>query len=101
MLLGVLTFTLPGFQTIRREGLELPANFTATINADMKVGSLEESITVTGSSPIVDVQTNSKSQVLSREVLDAVRPHVDDTGWAKLARALGIAAQPGLVSDMA
>ncbi len=35
------------------------------------------------------------------DVRDVVRSHVDDTGWAKLARALGIAAQPGLVSDMA
>jgi hypothetical protein len=67
-----LSFTLPGFQTTKREGLELPANFTATINADLKVGSLEESVTVAGSSPVVDVQTNSKSQVLSRDVLDAV-----------------------------
>src|SRR6476659_2043699 len=38
-----VTFTLPGFQTFKRDGLDLPANFTATINADMKVGSLEES----------------------------------------------------------
>ena len=68
----VVTFTLPGFQTFKREGLDLPANFTATINADMKVGSLEESVTVSGASPVVDVSSNSKSQVLNREVLDAV-----------------------------
>ena len=43
-----VTFTLPGFQTFKREALELPANFTATINADMKVGALEESVTVSG-----------------------------------------------------
>ncbi len=68
----VMTFTLPGFQTFRRDGLELPANFTATINADMKVGALEESVTVSGSSPVVDVSSNAKAQVLNREVLDAV-----------------------------
>ena len=68
----VVTFTLPGFQSLKREGLELPANFTATVNADMKVGALEESVTVSGSSPVVDVNTNVKSQVLSRDVLDAV-----------------------------
>jgi hypothetical protein len=67
-----VTFTLPGFQTFKREGLQLPANFTATINADMKVGALEESVTVSGASPVVDVSTNAKSQVLNREVLDAV-----------------------------
>jgi hypothetical protein len=68
----VVTFTLPGFQTLKREGLELPANFTATVNADLTVGALEESVTVSGSSPVVDVNSNSKSQVLSRDVLDAV-----------------------------
>jgi hypothetical protein len=67
-----VVFSLPGFQTFKREGLELPANFTASINADMKVGSLEESVTVSGASPVVDVNTNAKSQVLNREVLDAV-----------------------------
>ncbi len=67
-----VTFVLPGFQTFKREGLDLPGNFTATINADMKVGALEESVTVSGASPVVDVSSNAKSQVLNREVLDAV-----------------------------
>ena len=67
-----ITFTLEGFSTIRREGLELPSNFTATVNAELKVGALEEALTVTGSSPVVDVQSNVKAQVLSRDVLDAV-----------------------------
>jgi len=67
-----VTFTLPGFQTFKRDALDLPANFTATINADMKVGALEESVTVSGASPVVDTSSNVKSQVLNREVLDAV-----------------------------
>ncbi|MGE3511511.1 MAG: carboxypeptidase regulatory-like domain-containing protein [Vicinamibacterales bacterium] len=67
-----VSFILPGFQTFKREGLDLPANFTATINADMKVGALEESVTVSGASPVVDVSSNVKSQVINREVLDAV-----------------------------
>jgi hypothetical protein len=67
-----LTFTLEGFSSVRREGLELPSNFTATVNADLKVGALQESLTVTGASPVVDVQSNVKTQVLSRDVLDAV-----------------------------
>src|SRR5262245_34693266 len=68
----VLTFTLAGFQSVRREALELPSNFTMTINADLRVGSLEETLTVTGASPVVDVQTAAKAQVLNREVLDSV-----------------------------
>jgi Carboxypeptidase regulatory-like domain len=65
-----VTFTLEGFQTFKRESLELPSNFTATVNAEMKVGALEESVTVSGSSPVVDVQTTANPQVLNREVLD-------------------------------
>jgi hypothetical protein len=67
-----LTFTLPGFATVKRENLELQSNFTATINAELKVGAVQETVTVAGSSPVVDVQTNTKAQVLPRDVLDAV-----------------------------
>ena len=67
-----LTFTLPGFNTITRAGVELQSNFVATINAELTVGTLQESVTVSGASPVVDVQSNVKQQVLSRDVLDAV-----------------------------
>jgi hypothetical protein len=67
-----LTFTLPGFNTVTRQGLELGSNFTATINIELTVGALQETITVSGASPVVDVQSNVKQQVLSRDVLDAV-----------------------------
>ncbi len=67
-----VTFTLPGFATVKRENVELESNFVMTLNSDMKVGALEETVTVSGSSPVVDVQTTTKSQVLSRDVLDAV-----------------------------
>src|SRR5579864_1842081 len=67
-----ITFTLTGFTAVKKEGIELPSNFTSTINADLKVGAVEETITVAGASPIVDVSTNTKQQALSRDVLDAV-----------------------------
>jgi len=67
-----LSFTLPGFSVFKRDGVELPANFTATINAEMKVGALEESVTVSGQSPVVDVQSTARTTVLSREVLDSI-----------------------------
>ncbi len=66
-----MTFTLQGFNVIKRE-VELPSNFVATINADLKVGTLQESVTVSGQSPLVDVQSNVKQQVMTRDVLDAV-----------------------------
>jgi hypothetical protein len=67
-----VTFTLPGFATVKRDGVELPTNFTSTINADLKVGSLEETVVVSGASPVVDVQTTVHTQVLSRDTLDAL-----------------------------
>src|SRR5687767_9620072 len=70
--LYTVTFTLTGFSVYRRDGLELPSDFTATLNADLKVGALEETITVTGESPIVDVSSTSRVQVLSRDVLDSI-----------------------------
>src|SRR5947209_5526976 len=51
-----VTFVLPGFSTFKREGIQLTANFTATVNADMKVGALEETVTVSAQSPVVDVE---------------------------------------------
>src|SRR3954465_4559726 len=62
-----VTFTLTGFSTLKREGFELPGNFTATINADLKVGALEESVTVTGDAPLVDVQSTQRTHTINRE----------------------------------
>src|SRR6476659_7351441 len=49
-----VTFTLQGFNTFKREGIELTGSFTATVNVELKVGSLAETITVAGESPVVD-----------------------------------------------
>jgi hypothetical protein len=67
-----LTFTLTGFTGFRRERLELPADFTMTVNAELKVGAVEETVLVAGVSPTVDVQTTTRSQVLNRETLDSI-----------------------------
>src|SRR5438445_8375965 len=66
-----VTFTLTGFGTVKREGIELPANFTATVNGDMRVGTVEETIIVSGASPMVDVQTVTTTTRLT-EVLDQI-----------------------------
>ena len=65
-------FTLTGFSAVEREGVELSGTFTARINADMRVGGLEETIKVTGETPVVDVQSTQQERVLDREVLDAL-----------------------------
>ena len=67
-----LTFSLPGFNALKRDGIELTANFTATVNADLKVGALEETVIVSGQSPVVDVQNASSRNLISRDSLDAV-----------------------------
>lgn len=67
-----MTFSLQGFSTVVQENIDLPSNFTATVNAQMSVGAMEESITVSGSSPTVDVQNAQRTTVLTRELLDSV-----------------------------
>jgi hypothetical protein len=67
-----VTFTLTGFSTIVRADVELPSNFVATINADMKLGSLAETITVSGQAPMVDVTQASRTDVVTREMLDVL-----------------------------
>src|SRR5262245_27246162 len=79
-----VVFTLTGFNAFRREGIELPANFNATINADMRVGALEESVTVTGASPAVDVQSTQRTHVLSRDLLDSLPSARNYSGLAAL-----------------
>ena len=68
-----VTFTLPGFSTVRREGIELSGTFVATVNGDLKVGALEETITVTGETPIVDVQSAKVQQTVSKDILPPSR----------------------------
>jgi hypothetical protein len=67
-----VTFTLAGFNTFKREEIALTAGFTATVNADMQVGSLEETVTVTGAAPLVDTQNLNQQKVVSSELLSAL-----------------------------
>ncbi|MBZ5560401.1 MAG: carboxypeptidase regulatory-like domain-containing protein [Acidobacteriia bacterium] len=67
-----VVFTLPGFNTFKRDGIELPADFTATVNAELGIGALEETVTVSGESPVVDVHNAVAQQVLPQKLLDAV-----------------------------
>jgi hypothetical protein len=55
-----VTYSLPGFSTVQRSGVELQTGVTVTINMDLKVGSLQETVTVTGQTPVVDVQNSTR-----------------------------------------
>ncbi|PYR54261.1 MAG: hypothetical protein DMF95_00800, partial [Acidobacteria bacterium] len=67
-----VTFTLTGFRSVKREGIGLPTSFTATINAELSLGQLQESVTVTGESPLVDVRGSVSQSVMNRERLDTI-----------------------------
>src|SRR2546423_1880205 len=67
-----VTMTLAGFSTYKREGIELTGTFIATINADLKVGTVAETITVTGETPVVDVQSAKREVTLNSDVLKAI-----------------------------
>jgi hypothetical protein len=68
----VVTFTLPGFSTVKRDGVEISGSQSFAVNAELRVGSLEETITVTGAAPVVDVQTVTRQQVLNKTVIDSI-----------------------------
>lgn len=65
-----VVFTLPGFTTVRREGVQLNAGVTASVNAELRVSELQETITVTGATPLVDVQSATQHTALTRQMLD-------------------------------
>lgn len=67
-----VSFTLPGFSVFVREGLELAPNFNATISPELRLGALQETVTVSGQTPLVDTQNATQTKVIPRTLLDAV-----------------------------
>ena len=67
-----VVFSLTGFNQVKRDGIELSGSFTATIDAELRVGSLQETIVVTGESPIVDVQSAKREVTLSSDTIRAI-----------------------------
>ena len=90
-----VTFTLPGFASIKREGIELSGNFVATVNADLRVGELQETVTVTGESPIVDVQSTKQQQILDRDALGSIPSSRNIGGIQALIPGAGAAGDDG------
>ncbi len=78
-----VTFSLAGFRTFRREGIALTSGFAATVDADLQLGSLEETITVTGETPLVDTQSARRQTVISDELLDVLPTSTKN--WSTLA----------------
>ena len=88
-----VTFTLPGFSGVKREGIELTTGFTAAVNAELRVGSVEETVTVSGASPVVDVQNVRTQNVLTRDALDALPTFKTYYGMAALTVGVVSAVQ--------
>jgi hypothetical protein len=70
--LYTVTFSLAGFSTVRREGIELAAGFTATVGAELRVGELAETLIVTGAAPVVDTQNVARQRVMTSETIEAL-----------------------------
>ena len=112
-----VTFSLPGFSTLKREGLELRTNFTAQVDVELTVSQLQETITVSGATPLVDVQSATQQRTVSRELLDAVPtaksalgiaalipavvepPNAQDVGGSKGERSVRITVHGGKTFD--
>ncbi len=83
-----VTFTLTGFSTVKREGIELTTSFTANVSAEMRVGTVQETVTVTGESPIVDVQNVVQKSTATRDVMDAIPTDRNFVSFAALTPAV-------------
>jgi hypothetical protein len=93
-----VTFSLPGFSSVKREGIELTGTFVATINGELKVGALEETITVTGETPIVDVQSAKQQQTVSKDVLAAIPSSRNAAGIQSLIPGMSNSGDSGGIS---
>src|SRR5207237_8177149 len=68
----MVTFSLGGFSTVKREGLELKTGVTLPVSAELRVGSIEETVTVSAASPVVDGPNVRTQNVLNREEREAL-----------------------------
>jgi len=85
-----VTFTLTGFSVVKREGIELSGSFIATVNADMKVGGVAETVTVSGESPIVDVTSARTQEVISGETVSSIPTSRQYGGLIALVPAINV-----------
>src|SRR6195256_1780247 len=90
-----VTFSLTGFSTVKREGIELSGSFVATVNGDLKVGSLQETITVTGETPIVDVQSTKSQSTLNKDIIAAIPTSRNANGIMGLIPGMAVAGDAG------
>jgi hypothetical protein len=89
-----MEFGLSGFSTVVREGVELPSAFVARIDAVMTVGSMEESITVSGQSPVVDVSSTRGGGVVTQKMLESLPVNKNHQDMMLLAPGATVSGPP-------
>src|SRR6476659_2923132 len=92
-----VTFELPGFNTLKRENIQIAMGFTATVNVELGVASLQETVTVTGDSPVIDTSSTRVQQNFKLEALQEI-PNARDL-WSLLAVTPGVSMQRIDVGD--
>jgi len=85
-----VTFTLTGFSTVKREGVELSGSFVATVNAEMKVGGIAETITVTSEAPVVDVTSTRNQQTISGQTVGEIPSSRNYSAFTHLIPAINV-----------
>ena len=81
-------FELSGFQSIKRDGIRVVINQTLTVDQQLQLASLQETVTVTGESPIVDTSTTTMGTNFTKELLTEI-PNARDI-WAAMSQAPGL-----------
>jgi hypothetical protein len=94
-----VTFELPGFSVVKREGIEVSGSFVATVNADLRVGAIEETITVSGETPIVDVQSARTQQIIDRDIISAIPSSRNVTGIQSLIPGMAAIGGAGVIGN--
>ncbi|MEP7304889.1 MAG: carboxypeptidase-like regulatory domain-containing protein [Acidobacteriota bacterium] len=85
-----VTISVAGFKTVKRDGIELTGTFVATVNAELAVGALAETVTVSGQSPTVDIQSVLVQQTLSSSVIAAIPSSRNASGIQSLIPGLNV-----------
>jgi len=85
-----VTFSLAGFSTVKREGISLSGSFAATVNAELRVGGVTETITVSGAAPVVDTTSTRNQQVISGETVSEIPSSRQYTGLTNLVPAINV-----------
>ncbi len=89
-----VTFSLPGFNVIKQDGIQLTGTFVATVNGELRVGAIQETVTVSAESPIVDTQNTTQQRVFDQAVIEAIPAGRSHVNMAVLIPGLA-ASQPG------